>query len=338
MSSRVAVLGALMAMAVFGQANPPEDASQPALKVEPARKVDFEVAAGTRIPLSLLNSVSTKGSAEGDRVYLETIFPILGGGRIIIPPGSYVAGTITEVKRPGRVKGRGELYLRFDSLTLPNGVTRDFRARVGSLDGQSNDQLDRGEGKIRSDTNRGNDARTVGESAAAGTSVGVIAGSVADHAAMGAGIGAAAGATAGLLGVLLTRGPDIVLGRGTTLEMVIDRPLRFDAEELDFSNTPARRPSPADSGGAQPSQRSNEQLPLPGRRLGGGRWPLVETGAGPGAAAGRVALDRPGLELPVEFGEGLRGLGHALRRPREIVHDEDKTSPHPHHRPVMARP
>ena len=69
-------------------------------------------------------------------------------GRVVIPPGSYVAGTITSVKRPGRVKGRGELYLRFDSLTLPNGVTRDFRARVGALDGRATEDLDKTEGKI----------------------------------------------------------------------------------------------------------------------------------------------------------------------------------------------
>ena len=44
----------------------------------------------------------------------------------MIQPGSYVPGSVTQVKRPGRVKGRGELYVHFDSLTLPNGVTRDF--------------------------------------------------------------------------------------------------------------------------------------------------------------------------------------------------------------------
>lgn len=267
MLSRAVLLGVCLAAVAPGQSDPAADPPPAALKAEPPRKADYEIATGTRIPLSLLNSVSTKGSAEGDRVYLETIFPILSGGRIVIPPGSYVAGTITEVSRPGRVRGRGELYLRFDSLTLPNGVTRDFRARVGSLDGQSNDQLDRGEGKIRSDTNKGQDARTIGESAAAGTSVGVIAGSVANHPGMGAGIGAAAGATAGLLGVLLTRGPDIVLPRGTTLEMVIDRPLGFDAEELDFSNSMPRRPQ-ADSGGTASPARTNQSLPLPGRRPG----------------------------------------------------------------------
>jgi len=51
----------------------------------------------------------------------------------------------------------------FDPISLLNGVTRDFRARVGSLDGESSQELDREEGKIRSDTNKGGDARSVGE-------------------------------------------------------------------------------------------------------------------------------------------------------------------------------
>src|SRR5216117_3321688 len=112
---------------------------------------DYVVEPGSKVPLSLINSVSTKHSVEGDRVYLETVFPVLVNGRIVVPVGSYVAGTVTQVKKPGRVKGRGELYVRFDSLTLPNGVTRDLRARIGAMDGNSKDELDRAEGKVRSE-------------------------------------------------------------------------------------------------------------------------------------------------------------------------------------------
>ena len=97
---------------------------------EASRSAEYTVERGTKIPLSLINTISTKHSAEGDRVYLETSFPVLVNGRIVIPVGSYVAGTVTQIKKPGRMKGRGELYVRFDSLTLPNGVTRDFRARA----------------------------------------------------------------------------------------------------------------------------------------------------------------------------------------------------------------
>jgi hypothetical protein len=276
MWSRGALLMALLVVSLAaqtGQESATPQGSQGLQPTEQAKSSDFQIDTGTRIPLSLINSVSTKGSAEGDRVYLETVFPILSNGRIVIPPGSYVAGTITEVKRPGRVKGRGELYLRFDSLTLPNGVTRDFRGRVGSLDGQAGDELDRREGKIKSEGNKGGDARNVGEAAAAGTSVGVIAGSAAGHAGMGAGIGAAAGATAGLLGVLLTRGPDVVLPRGTTIEMVLDRPLSFDASEIDFTGIPTHRPRIEPGGSQQPSKNNNSTIPIPGRGAGLGRLP-----------------------------------------------------------------
>src|SRR5918998_12987 len=115
----------------------------------------YTVVQGTKIPLSMINSVSTKHAAEGDRIYLESVFPILVDGRIVIPPGSYVAGTVTQVRRPGRLKGRAELYVRFDSLTLPNGVTRDFRARMGALDGRASEELDKAEGKIRGEGNKG---------------------------------------------------------------------------------------------------------------------------------------------------------------------------------------
>jgi type IV secretion system protein VirB10 len=225
---------------------------------------EYLIETGTRIPISLLNSVSTKHSAEGDRIYLETVFPILSNGRIVIPAGSYVAGTVTEVKRPGRVKGRGELFVRFDSLTLPNGVTRDFRARIGAMDGRATEEFDRTEGKIKSEGNKSGDARNVGEAAAAGASIGVLAGAAGGgHYGMGAGIGAAAGATAGLMGVLLSRGPDAVLAKGSTLEMVLDRNLLFSEEELDFSKTPPRRSADA-GGGPLPSQKDSR---LPRRRF-----------------------------------------------------------------------
>jgi len=230
------------------------------------------VPPGTRIPLNLINSISTKSAAEGERVYLETAFPIVIEGRMVIPPGSYVAGTITHIKKPGRVKGRGELFLRFDSLTLPNGVTRDFRGTVGTVDGTTQAELDRSEGKIRSEGNKSGDARTVGETAAAGASVGVIAGSAAGSPGMGAGIGAAAGATAGLLGVLLSRGPDAILGKGTTVEMVLDRPLTFDESELDFSNASTPRHRAAEAPSSQPVKRQRQPVPIPGRRIG--RFPL----------------------------------------------------------------
>ncbi len=276
MQLRGAFLGIVMAVgSVFAQEAPapatPAASGDPAqgwrkaeeAKTAEAKSVDaktgeYVVDAGTKVPLALINSISTKHSSEGDRVYLQTVYPIMVNGRIIIPPGSYVAGTVTQVKRPGRMKGRGELFLRFDSLTLPNGVTRDFRARIGTMDGRANEEFDRAEGKIKSEGNKGGDARTVGESAAAGASVGVLAGAAAGHYGMGAGIGAAAGAAAGLMGVLLTRGPDAVLAKGSTIEMILDRALHYQDGEL---TSGPMQPVQISDGGPQPEKKNSGGLP-----------------------------------------------------------------------------
>jgi hypothetical protein len=196
----------------------------------PPAPTEFVVDQGTRILLRLTNSVNTKRSAPGDRVYLETAVPIFVDGRLLIPRGSYVAGTVTESKQAGRVKGKAALNLRFDTLTLPNGVTRDFRSRAGSADTRGN--LDRSEGRIEAEGNKSGDAKTVGETTAAGAGIGTIAGAATGHYGLGAGIGAAAGAAAGLAGVLSSRGPEVVLPAGTTMELVLDRDLRFTSEDL----------------------------------------------------------------------------------------------------------
>ncbi len=199
----------------------------------------FLVPPGTKVPLSMINSVSTKTASEGERIYLETVFPILANGKIVIPPGSYVAGTVTDVKRPGRMKGRGELYIRFDSLTLPNGVTRDFRARIGSLDGRAAETLDKEEGRIKSEGNkvrrRESDRRSCRSwrnSRRFGRRRSWTCRNGCGHRRRGRGhrwpdrrVG-------------LTRGPEAILAKGTTMDMVLDRPLSVHVRLKSTSLTP----------------------------------------------------------------------------------------------------
>lgn len=239
-------LAVLSAALLLMQAGAPESAA-------------FTVDAGTKIPLSLLNSISTKNAAEGDRVYLETLFPVMANGRIVIPVGSNVAGTVTSVKRAGRIKGRAELFVRFDTLILPNGTVRDFRSRMSNMDGTAGGTLDRTEGRVEGDGNRSGDLRTMGDAAITGTMIGGIAGATAGRAGAGMGIGAAAGATAAMIGILATRGPDAMLTKGTTVEMLLDRPLSFSEEEVDFSRalvTSRPRAVPAE---AQPQKKTSER-------------------------------------------------------------------------------
>jgi type IV secretion system protein VirB10 len=218
----------------------------------------IRVEPGTRILLNMINSVSTKQAQVGDRIYLETAFPVIASNRVVIPPGSWVTGTITEVRRPGRMKGRGALQVRFDSLTLPNGVTKTFRSDLGSLDGRSGETLEREKSQVKGPDNKGGDTRTVVGASAAGAAIGAMA----SGSAGGTVIGAGAGGAAGLLGVMVSRGPDAVLTKGSSVEMVLDRPLVFDPADLDFSHPmprpgsstaePETQPTPKRSGGLGP--------------------------------------------------------------------------------------
>ena len=258
---RAFVTTGLLATALIAQGSAP-DADGGFRKADAPNPAGFTVLTGTKVPLTLINSVSTKHSIVGDRLYLETVFPVLVDGRIVVPVGSYVAGTVTQIKKPGRVKGRGELYVRFDTLTLPNGVTRDFRARMDGMDGAANSEVDREEGKVSGPGNKKGDLQTIGEAASTGAAAGgLIGGLGAGHPGLGVGVGAAAGAAAGMIGVLLSRGPDAVLDKGATVEMVLDRPISFNEAELNFGNyQPPRsvylnQPGPAPSGSAIPNPR-----------------------------------------------------------------------------------
>ena len=203
----------------------------------------YVVQTGTRIPLVLVNSVSTRTSNIGDRVYLQTSFPISVDNRIVVPEGTYVTGTITQVKRPGRVRGRGELYVRFDTMMLRNGVTRDFRGRVSAVDGAGTETLqddsETGEGTVEGEATKGEDASTIAQTGSSGATIGAIAGG-----GKGAAIGAGIGAAAGLGAVLFTRGSEVRLLRGTSLEMQLDRDLTFTADEVSFLGAPPAAPVP----------------------------------------------------------------------------------------------
>ena len=206
--------------------------AQPILRTarpEPEPSAEYVVSSGTHVLLRLTNSLNTKQCAAGDRVYMETAAPVYVNGRLIIPVGSYVAGTITESHRAGRVKGKSGLNLRIDALTLPNGVARDFRSRIGNA---SESGRVGPEGEIEGAGSKGHDAGTVAQTTAAGAGIGSVIGAASGHAVRGLGIGSAAGAAAGLASIFATRGGDVALPRGSTVELVLERDLRYSADDI----------------------------------------------------------------------------------------------------------
>src|SRR5579872_6945700 len=113
------------------------------------------IPAGTKIPLSLKQAISTKNAREGDAVYAETAFPYVIDNRMVVPAGSYIQGKISHVERGGRLKGRAEILIHFTSLVYPSGYTVMLPGSVENTPGAEKNSLKDSEGTIQQDKDTG---------------------------------------------------------------------------------------------------------------------------------------------------------------------------------------
>lgn len=207
-------------------------ATQSAAFQEPQHEFEMVVPEGTVIPIVLTAYLNSKTSQVGDTLYAETTYPLWIQQRLVIPRGSMIRGTITEVKKAGRIRGRGHLAVRFDDILLPNGVVRDFIATFRGIHGPGDENIDRKSETVSSGSSKGEDAGTI----VGATSQGAIIGAIVNRGS-GAAIGAGAGAAAGIATVLFTRGRDLVLSPGTQFDLELKRPLRFAYNEIQFTTS-----------------------------------------------------------------------------------------------------
>jgi len=205
-------------------------AERPAVERHAASTQNITVPAGTRLAVVLENGVSTGSAKAGDSLYFRTSFPITQNNRIVIPVGSYLRGELLETKRPGRIKGRGEFRMRLNTLIFPNGYTVDLNAAPRSADTGGRETMDP-EGKVTGPGGKGKDVGTVAATTVTGAGIGAIAAG-----AKGAGIGAGVGGLLGLGAVLLTRGPDAELPRGSALDIVFEHALVLDSSQIQYTN------------------------------------------------------------------------------------------------------
>jgi len=218
-------------------ASPPSDTTQspvtaapaaPAKSAAPAHEpARLTIPSGTRVPLALKQAISTRNAKEGDPVYCETTFPFVVDDRIVIPAGTYVQGKITRVQRPGRVKGRAELLMHFTSMIYPSGYTVMLPGALDNIPGADKTSMKGSEGTVRQDSDKGKDIGTVASTASTGAVIGGLSGG-----GKGAGIGAGVGGLAGLAIAMISRGADVRLEPGTSIEMIIQREVSVDANRV----------------------------------------------------------------------------------------------------------
>jgi hypothetical protein len=185
------------------------------------------IPAGTQIPVALKHAISTKSAREGDPVYAQTTFPFVLNDRVLVPAGTYVQGRITRAQRGGRVRGRAEVLIHFTTLIYPSGYTVMLPGAVENVPGAEKTSVKDSEGTIREDRQTGQKVEKAAGTAATGAIVGGLSNGL-KGSAIGAGVGGAVGTAI----ALLTRGNDVRLEAGTTLQMIIQRDVTLDANRI----------------------------------------------------------------------------------------------------------
>jgi hypothetical protein len=187
-------------------AAPAEEAKMPPAAAKPAEPVYKEVTlpSGTTLHLELKSAVASDTSKVEDKVRAVLRQAVVVDGREVLPAGTEVTGTVTQVERSGRVKGLAHVAYRFDSLRHGN---ESYDIRTATISHQAK-------------PTKKKDATKIGIGAGIGAAVGGILGG-GGGAAKGAAIGGAAGTGA----VVATRGDEVRMGPGSGVNTRLMSPL-----------------------------------------------------------------------------------------------------------------
>ncbi|MBX3276507.1 MAG: hypothetical protein KF868_00765 [Acidobacteria bacterium] len=167
----------------------------------------FLIPADTRLRVRLQNSINTRTAREGDRF-----------SAVVIEPSNYrdavVNGYVAKLDRGGRLTGRTELLLAFETITLRNGRSGRFAGEVVEVHASDSVKSVDEEGNIESSSRTDDTALRTGGGAALGAIIGAIAGG-----GKGAAIGAILGAGVGAGSVYVQGRKDLILDSGAEMTL-----------------------------------------------------------------------------------------------------------------------
>jgi hypothetical protein len=175
----------------------------------PTMNGSWSIPRNTILSLELLTPLSTDSTQRGDRLQARVTAPTEYAGAL-------VDGRVTEVKRPGKVKGVAELQLTFDQIRSPDNRAMSLHAELIEVIPMGRDEGTKvdPEGGVRGRSTTKDDVTKVGAATGVGAIIGAIAGG-----GTGAAIGAVIGGAAGTGVVLTQRGKDIRLERGQQIRI-----------------------------------------------------------------------------------------------------------------------
>jgi hypothetical protein len=180
-----------------------------------AGSASYSLATGTRVDAALTAVISSRQAHTGDQFTARVVNDVAtAGGRVAIPAGSMVQGTITDVSSAANRRTTGTLTLAISSVTV-RGQTYPITASIDSLQ-----TITEGRGI------EGVDAARVGVGAAAGAILGRVIGGN----STGTIIGGVAGGVAGAVVSDIMKDEDIVLPAGSHLLLTLQQRLTVTAK------------------------------------------------------------------------------------------------------------
>ena len=165
---------------------------------------EVTLPAGTTLRMELQSALASDSSNVEDAVRAALRQPVAIDGNAVLPAGTEVLGSVTSVKRAGRVKGRARIAYRFNTI---NYAGERYDIRTNTLSNQAA-------------ATKKKDALKIGIGAGAGAVIGALLGG-----GGGAVKGAAVGGAGGTGVVLATRGNEVRLGPGADVAARLTAPL-----------------------------------------------------------------------------------------------------------------
>ena len=248
--SRILV-AVLLAGVCYAQDSTSSDQQAAAASPE-TRRATVTIPAGTRMALVLTHPIQSRAIRRGDDIYAQISSPVDSGNEVVIPPGTFVQGTVEKLGRDG---GRGELHLQSMTITFPDGYVTPVSgpitlrtnegyaikdpgnrrgigalalpaagAGLGALIGHS-------AGKADSTTTSPFPPGCTGGPPFCTTTTTPVFGTKGRNAIIGAGIGGAIGTVASL--TLLFGSRHFFIDAGAPVEMTLQAPLTLDRNEVD---------------------------------------------------------------------------------------------------------
>ncbi|HEX9630981.1 MAG TPA: glycine zipper domain-containing protein [Gemmatimonadales bacterium] len=199
----LAIALVLLAACSRGEGMDLPDGSTSAAAAAPA---SYTLSTGTQVDAALTNVISSRQARTGDTFTASVVRDVKSaGGRVAIPAGSQVQGTITDVSPAPNRQSTGTLTLAISSVTV-RGQTYPINASIDSLqtitEGRGIEPID---------------AARVGVGAAAGAILGRVIGGN----ATGTIIGGVAGGVTGAVVSDIMKDEDIVLPAGSHLSLTL---------------------------------------------------------------------------------------------------------------------